>query len=723
MPRTRLDLPAPRYTDSRESSVAGSRESPAARNGPSSGRGSFMAQPSMRSLDRRETAGPQRNAQNYSGFGMRKDASRREHGALFSRHEADEQESASSEPDRHTHTGGIPVRRGDAAMLMPNALTLTQQMFRDNHLMTDRSGFTKSTDGWSGAQFEKMPEEEGAQEDLADHLFEIHSALASAGAASQEGRFRANQIVRSSLSNKPKHNVRRVWDACMRQIETDWQHAPSDHFPVLTALAAFHDSYTHPRAAKHAEDMLAAVRWDPNAKVATNERHIIERLRTAQQVASATRHLERRDRLDPMTNASMVSFLLHLVPVFMKEHMEKLPKGTPNETWDEVVKELTLAQEQKDRERGRQGRPGGGQPTGLATLGQSVPESALALRFMCEAMDSYPEEADDAALERFEEEARLLALRVLECWRCGGPHAKAQCLAKPSAQEADGAHWKTWPKVAQVPNMGTPRTSANYAAPSGGSGAPRPLVSAGGYLAAAIGPPQTTAPAALGPPGRAPSGRGVDAYRQIQHGGAGAAPLLTMTSGDPNSPLQDYDFYNPPPEVPSYVPNPALRSQVYALPGSRDAASMAELIKRMDAFDIETANREQVRRQMHLEVHRYLEDQPANVISHLAALQQEQPLLDRPHADLHPYALPGRAPVTFERAGVWSGDNQTELFMQQSEVRRISDTVAAQQAAYARAVHGDGSDVWHDAEDKFDGDARPHEKRSNKKKNEYRGWP
>jgi len=83
MPRTRLDLPAPRYTDSRESSVAGSRESPAARNGPSSGRGSFMAQPmGMRSLDRRETAGPQLNVQNYSGFGMRKDASRREHGAL-----------------------------------------------------------------------------------------------------------------------------------------------------------------------------------------------------------------------------------------------------------------------------------------------------------------------------------------------------------------------------------------------------------------------------------------------------------------------------------------------------------------------------------------------------------------------------------------------------------------------------------------------------------------
>ena len=44
---------------------------------------------------------------------------------------------------------------------------------------------------------------------------------------------------------------------------------------------------------------------------------------------------------------------------------------------------------------------------------------------------------------------------------------------------------------------------------------------------------------------------------------------------------------------------------------------MARLIEHMDAFDIETANREHVRRQMHLEVHRYLEDQPANVISHL----------------------------------------------------------------------------------------------------------
>ena len=195
-----------------------------------------------------------------------------------------------------------------------------------------------------------------------------------------------------------------------------------------------------------------------------------------------------------------------------------------------------------------------------------------------------------------------------------------------------------------------------------------------------------------------------------------------MTSGDPQLLPQAYDFYTSPPEVPTYVPNPAVRSQVYSLPQPRDAAGMAKLIERMDAFDVETANREQVRRQMHLEVHRYLEEQPADVIGHLAALQQEQPFLERPHVDLHPYALPGRAPVTFERAGVWSGDNQMELFMQQSEVRRISDTVAAQQAAYARAVQGDGPEVWHDAADKFDVDARPHEKRS-KKKNEYRGWP
>ena len=118
-----------------------------------------MAQPSMRSLDRRETVGPQRHAQNYSGHGMRKDAGRRGPGTLFSRRDADEQESASSESDRHNHTGGIPVRRGDAAMRMPNALKRTQQMFRDNHAMTDRSGFTKSTDSWSGAVFSKMPED------------------------------------------------------------------------------------------------------------------------------------------------------------------------------------------------------------------------------------------------------------------------------------------------------------------------------------------------------------------------------------------------------------------------------------------------------------------------------------------------------------------------------------------------------------------------------------
>ena len=142
----------------------------------------------------------------------------------------------------------------------------------------------------------------------------------------------------------------------------------------------------------------------------------------------------------------------------------------------------------------------------------------------------------------------------------------------------------------------------------------------------------------------------------------------------------------------------------------------------MDAFDLETANREQVSRNLHMEVHLYLEAQPADVIGHLAALQQDQPSFERPHLDLHPYVLPGRAPVTFERAGVWSGDNQTELFLQQSEVRRIADTVAAQQAAYARAVPGGDPDVWHDAEDKFNGDARRHEKRS-KKKNEYRGWP
>jgi len=149
---------------------------------------------------------------------------------------------------------------------------------------------------------------------------------------------------------------------------------------------------------------------------------------------------------------------------------------------------------------------------------------------------------------------------------------------------------------------------------------------------------------------------------------------------------------------------------------------MAELIQSIDAFDLETFNREQVSRNLHMDVHNYLESQPKEVINHLVTLQQDQQAFPSPHIDLQPYVLPGQAHLTFERAGVWSGDNQTELFLQQSEVRRIEDTVAAHHDSYARESAGGDPEVSHDAAENFDAGTRPHERRS-KKKNEYRGWP
>ena len=172
-----------------------------------------------------------------------------------------------------------------------------------------------------------------------------------------------------------------------------------------------------------------------------------------------------------------------------------------------------------------------------------------------------------------------------------------------------------------------------------------------------------------------------------------SAPLLALTSANPDIPPQAYNFYTAPPEVPTYVPLPAVRSQAFHMPQPQDDEVMAELMQRIDAFDLETFNREQVSCNLHMDVHNCLEAQPKEVINHLATLQQDQQVLPSQHVDLQPYALPGQAPLTFERAGVWCGDNQTELFLQWLEVRRITDTMTVHHVAYVRESAGGDTEV------------------------------
>ena len=170
----------------------------------------------------------------------------------------------------------------------------------------------------------------------------------------------------------------------------------------------------------------------------------------------------------------------------------------------------------------------------------------------------------------------------------------------------DRKHWT--PVTRTSTDVGLPR---KFASQSSRWGAPASLISANGYLTAPIGPSRARAPAALGPPEHPPLGRGQAAYHHmVPHLEGGAAPLLAMTSANPAVPPQAYNFYTVPLEVPTYVPLPAVRSQAFHMPQPLDDEGMAELMQHIDAFDLETANCEQVSRNLHMDVHNYLESQP-----------------------------------------------------------------------------------------------------------------
>ena len=227
------------------------------------------------------------------------------------------------------------------------------------------------------------------QAELTKHYLEIHMALASGGAASHEGRHRANSIVRRSFLDNANHNVRGLWDSCFARVEKEWQQDPIAHFPVLSALTALLATYDHPRAKEHVQEMLAKVLWWPMARVKTNERSLLEKLELAQEVAAQTAHLKRARRREPMTEVAMVDFMLKPLPAYMLEYLARLPEDKSQETWDEIMVHLSEAQEHNNREGCQQGHPGGGQATRLAALGSSVTEAAPGLRFVCESQGGY----------------------------------------------------------------------------------------------------------------------------------------------------------------------------------------------------------------------------------------------------------------------------------------------------------------------------------------------